>query len=240
MGGGRLSGVPQGARSKIIEQAKIKLLRDRLGRPIPRIYFKTKDLDERCELKIADFMERHCGGFRLPIPTDDLIRLIEMETDDLDMYADLPDEEDGHTDFFADRKPRVMIAKRLSDSRYENRLRMTLGHEYGHVWFHAPLWRKSGSGHPSEPRWTCHRDRIVDAPQTDWMEFQAAYIGGALLMPCYSVRLWAGEIAMREAKQPPVPFDSDLGHAMIERFIRRCRGLRASRSGPPSPSGSSG
>jgi Zn-dependent peptidase ImmA (M78 family) len=201
----------------------MKLLRDPLGRPIPHIYFKTQDLDERCERKIVAFMNRHCGGFRLPIPTDDLIRLIEMEADDLDMYADLPEEQDGHTDFYADRKPRVMIAKRLSDPRYENRLRMTLGHEYGHVWFYAPLWRKSGSDHPAEPRWTCHRDRIVDAPQNDWIEFQAAYIGGALLMPCYSVKLWAGEIGMREAKQPPVPVDSDLGRAMIERLIRRCR-----------------
>jgi Zn-dependent peptidase ImmA (M78 family) len=200
----------------------MKVLRDPLGRPIDRLYFDTEELDERCETKIADFMDQHRGGFRLPIPTDDLIRLIEMDADDLDMYADLPEDEDGHTDFFADRKPRVMIAKRLSDPRYENRLRMTLGHEYGHVWFHAPLWRKSGSDHPAEPRWTCHRDRIVDAPQSDWMEFQAAYIGGALLMPAYSVKLLAGETTMREAKQPPVSADSDLGHAIVERIMRRC------------------
>jgi Zn-dependent peptidase ImmA (M78 family) len=201
----------------------MKLLRDPLGRPIKRIYFKAEDLDDRCELKIGDFMDRHCGGFRLPIPTDDIIRMVETEVEDLDIYADLPEEEDGHTDFFADRKPRVMIAKRLSDPRYENRLRMTLCHEYGHLWFHAPLWRKSGSDHPTDPRWTCHRDRIVDAPQSDWMEFQAAYIGGALLMPRYSLRLWAREIVMREAKQPPVPPDSDLGRAVIERVMRRCQ-----------------
>ena len=150
-------------------------------------------------------MDRHCGGFRLPIPTDDLIRLVEMDAEDLDLYADLPEEEDGHTDFFADRKPIVKIAKRLSDPRYENRFRMTLCHEYGHVWFHAPLWRKSGpDDSPAEPRWTCHRDRIVDAPQSDWMEFQAAYIGGALLMPASDVKSWTSEIAMREAKQPPL------------------------------------
>jgi Zn-dependent peptidase ImmA (M78 family) len=100
---------------------------------------------------------------------------------------------------------------------------MTLGHECGHVWFHAPLRRKSGSEHPAEPRWTCHRNRIVDAQQTDGMEFQAAYIGGALLMPSHSVKLWADEVAMREARQPPVSFDSDLGRAIVERLIRRCR-----------------
>jgi Zn-dependent peptidase ImmA (M78 family) len=201
----------------------MKLLRDPLGRPIPRIYFKTEDLDQRCEQKVADFMERHCRGFKLPIPTDDLIRLIEMDADDLDMYADLPKEEDGHTDFFADRKPRVSIARRLSDPRYENRLRMTLCHEYGHVWFHAPLWRNTGPDHPAEPRWTCHRDRIVDAPQRDWMEFQAAYIGGALLMPASDVNSWTGEIAMREVKRPPLPAESDLVRAVIERIMRRCQ-----------------
>ena len=40
--------------------------------------------------------------------------MIEADTDDLDLYADLPDDEDGHTDFFVDRKPIVKIAKRLS------------------------------------------------------------------------------------------------------------------------------
>ena len=103
---------------------------------------------------------------------------------------------------------------------------MTLGHEYDHVWFHAPLWRKSGEDtdhNPAEPSWTCHRDGIVDAPQNDWMEFQAAYIGGALLMPGSDVKFWASEIAMREAKQPPLPVDSDLARVAIERTMRRCQ-----------------
>jgi Zn-dependent peptidase ImmA (M78 family) len=171
-------------------------------------------------------MDLHAGGFRLPIPTDDLIRMIEAEVDDLDMYADLPQEEDGHTDFFFDRKPRVLIAKRLSDPRYKNRLRTTLGHEYGHVWFHAPLWRKSGpeaQHEPAAPSWTCHRDTIVTAPENDWMEWQAAYISGALLMPRSYLQLWAGEIAMREAKQPPLSIDSDLIRAVVARIMRRCQ-----------------
>jgi len=204
----------------------MKLLRDPLGRPIKRLYFKTEELDERCERKIAEFMDQHSGGFGLPIPTDDLIRMIEAEADDLDMYAELPQEEDGHTDFFFDRKPRVLIAKRLSDPRYKNRLRTTLGHEYGHVWFHAPLWRKSGpeaQREPAAPSWTCHRDTIVTAPENDWMEWQAAYISGALLMPRSYLQLWAGEIAMREAKQPPLSIDSDLARAVVARIMRRCQ-----------------
>jgi Zn-dependent peptidase ImmA (M78 family) len=204
----------------------MKLLRDPLGRPIKRLYFKTEELDDRCERIVVDFMDLHAGGFKLPIPTDDLIRMIEAEADDLDMYADLPEDDDGHTDFFFDRKPRVLIAKRLSDPRYKNRLRTTLGHEYGHVWFHAPLWRKSGpegQREPAAPSWTCHRDTIVTAPENDWMEWQAAYISGALLMPRSYLQLWAREIAMREAKQPPLSIDSDLARAVVARIMRRCQ-----------------
>ena len=129
--------------------------------------------------------------------------MIEAEADDLDMYADLPEEQDGYTDFFFDRKPRVKISARLSDPRYENRLRFTLGHEYGHVWFHAPLWRKSAhepDSRPADPCWTCHRETIEAAAENDWMEFQAGYIGGALLMPKSEVSLLVGEIAMREGR----------------------------------------
>ena len=204
----------------------MKLLRDPLGRPIKRLYFKTEELDDRCERIVVDFMDLHAGGFKLPIPTDDLIRMIEAEADDLDMYVELPQEEDGHTDFFFDRKPRVLIAKRLSDPRYKNRLRTTLGHEYGHVWFHAPLWRKSGPEGPREPAapsWTCHRDTIVTAPENDWMEWQAAYISGALLMPRSYLQLWACEIAMREGEKPPLRVNSELGRAASERTIRRCQ-----------------
>lgn len=118
----------------------------------------------------------------------------------------------------------MRIARRLSDPRYENRLRMTLGHEYGHVWFHAPLWRnsKSGDEQPDDPQWTCHRDRIVAAREIDWMEFQAAYIGGALLMPKNPLCLWAHEITASEAKEPPLDAGRDLGSPLIERVINGC------------------
>ncbi|MHB8384539.1 MAG: ImmA/IrrE family metallo-endopeptidase [Candidatus Binataceae bacterium] len=204
----------------------MKLLRDPLGRPIKRLYFKTEELDDRCERIVVDFMDLHAGGFGLPIPTDDLIRMIEAEADDLDMYAVLPQEEDGHTDFFFDRKPRVLIAKRLSDPRYKNRLRTTLGHEYGHVWFHAPLWRNSGPEAQREsaaPSWTCHRDTIVTAPENDWMEWQAAYISGALLMPRAYVLVMAGEIAMRDGSKFPLNIDSDPCRAAVARIMRRCQ-----------------
>jgi hypothetical protein len=43
----------------------MKLLRDPLGRPIKRLYFKMEELDEQCERIIAEFMDQHSGGFRL-------------------------------------------------------------------------------------------------------------------------------------------------------------------------------
>jgi Zn-dependent peptidase ImmA (M78 family) len=204
----------------------MKLLRDPLGRPIKRLYFKTEELDERCERIVAEYMDQRSDGFRLPISTDDIIRMIEAEAEDLDLYADLSENVDGYTDYFADRNPDVKISERLAPSRYENRLRMTLGHEYGHVRFHAPLWRKSGSDldrRPAARSWRCERNTIVTAPENDWMEWQAAYIGGALLMPRSYLFQWAGEIAMREGKTPPLHVDSDLGQAMIARTVRRCR-----------------
>jgi len=203
----------------------MKLLRDPLGRPIERLYFKAEVLDERCERKIADFMNQHCGGFKLPIPTSSIIRMIAAEANELELHADLAQGVDGYTDFFPDRKPRVKISARLSATRYENRFRFTLGHEYGHVWFHAPLWRKSKEDQtrPATPCWTCHRDTIGSAPARDWMEYQADHLGGALLMPRSHVLEWAGEIAMGEGKNPPLRVDSELGRALIERVGRRCR-----------------
>ncbi len=203
----------------------MKLLRDPLGRPIKRLYFKPEELDERCERIIAEFMDQHAGGFRLPIPTSDIIRIIKREANDLDLYADLPENIDGYTDYFTHRNPDVKISQRLAATRYHNRLRFTLAHEYGHVWFHAPLWRKPEQDptRPASPCWTCYRDTVGTAPENDWMEWQADHIGGALLMPRSYLFEWAGEIAMWEGKIPPLQADSDLGRALMQRVMRRCQ-----------------
>ena len=38
---------------------------------------------------MREFMNRRSGGYRLPIPTDELIRLLEERADKVDTYADL-------------------------------------------------------------------------------------------------------------------------------------------------------
>ena len=60
----------------------------------------------------------------------------------------------------------------------------------------SPLSRKSGSDlrrRPAARSWRCELDTIVTAPENDWMEWQAAYIGGALLMPCGNVIVLASQ-----------------------------------------------
>jgi Zn-dependent peptidase ImmA (M78 family) len=204
----------------------MKLLRDPLGRPIPRLFFEGDELDVECERIVENHMKLHAGGFRLPIPTDEIVRMVDMESEDFNMFAELPEDEEGYTDYFFERLPDVMISNRLSDPRYENRLRFTLCHEFGHVHFHAPLWRNAGipaDRRPAEPCWTCHRDTIVTAPENDWMEWQAGYIGGALLMPKSHVSSLSAETAARHGKGLPLRTDTVEGRKLIGRTSWRCQ-----------------
>jgi hypothetical protein len=55
------------------------------------------------------------------------------------------------------------------------------------------------------------------------MEWQAAYIGGALLMPRSYVLVIAGEIALREGRAFPLQAESEGGRTVIVRIMRRCQ-----------------
>ena len=88
------------------------------------------------------FLEERYGEIRFPISTEDLAHLIERESEDLDLYANLtahgPDV-DGVTEWLGER-PCVKISVLLAAADHrENRLRTTLTHEYGHVHFHTAL-----------------------------------------------------------------------------------------------------
>jgi Zn-dependent peptidase ImmA (M78 family) len=124
--------------------------------------------------------------------------LIEMHDADLDPYADLTrygQDVEGVTEFFPDRGPHVSISAQIStDARRENRFRTTLTHEFGHVKFHGPLWaERFATGDMLDRGFNANkaiskRDTMLDAPQSDWMEWQAGYISGALLMPVTPIR----------------------------------------------------
>src|SRR3989338_9077313 len=170
----------------------VRYIKDKTGRFDTRPYYEPEELDSECEKIITDLMTAKFGGMKLPIPTDALTVLIEQDVENLDIYADLSslgDSVEGVTDFFSGKKPKVRISDSLSGaSNLENRFRTTLTHEYGHVKFHNYLFsmEKSFSLFPDaneQKTHHCKRDTIVNASRADWMEWQAGYVCGSILMP---------------------------------------------------------
>jgi hypothetical protein len=150
-------------------------------------------MEAQCEALILEHLTKRHGVPRFPITTDDLTVLLENLVDDLDLFADLSHEGadvEGVTDFFPDRRPRVRIERRLStNARMANRLRTTLTHELGHVVFHTIMFDgpRTASLFDADPSPAssnkCKRDKMLDAPAADWMEWQAGFACGAFLMP---------------------------------------------------------
>lgn len=199
----------------------MKWVADSTGRFPRRPFYLPEELDTECERIVSGFLKDKYGGVSFPISTDDLSVMVERDTSDLDLYADLSEEgEDieGTTDFYKDKKPAVRISRDLSqDTGKVHRLRTTLAHEYGHVKFHYFLWEMYYKAEKPDNFWKiiarrrrkfmgfrkkvragdanaqevlpqtagtpCRHALMVDAPEDDWMEWQAAYAGGALLMP---------------------------------------------------------
>lgn len=176
----------------------VKMIRDNTGRFAERPFYQARDLDDECERLICDLLIKRKRKVMYPVSTDDLTVLIEMHDAELDSYADLSvhgADVEGVTEFFPNRGPKVSISERIAaDERRENRFRTTLAHEFGHVKFHGPLWaQKFATGDLLEHGLNANkaiskRENILNAPQSDWMEWQAGYISGALLMPATPVR----------------------------------------------------
>jgi len=199
----------------------VKYVSDQTGRFSQRPHYLPKELDRECESAIVDFLKEQNGEARFPVTTDDLTRMIERDTDDLDLYADLsgfgPTVE-GLTEFRPGQKPFVKISAELSeDERRQNRLRTTLTHEWGHVRFHAYLWdleppRPDLLAHsPDATRQICKRETIINAKQTDWMEWQAGYVCGAVLMPLTRLQRLVG--SYQEAQGLYGSLDAQSAHA---------------------------
>jgi hypothetical protein len=156
-----------------------------------RPHYEPSELDQECEKVLAAFFG---GSIPLPIETEHLTRLIERDTSDFDPGADLSNygaDVEGVTEFKSGRKPRVRIVAELAfDEVRQNRYRTTLTHEYGHVHFHAYLFDIEPQGvdlsstqAPKGGEQICKRDGMINARKNDWMEWQAGYVCGALLMP---------------------------------------------------------
>jgi Zn-dependent peptidase ImmA (M78 family) len=196
---------------------------DKTGRFHQRPHYRPEELDRECEKIIGNFLKELHGEARYPVDTDDLTKLIEHHAEDLDLYADLSsygEDVEGVTVFRKGRKPSVQISEKLTnDERRHNRLRTTLTHEYGHVHFHAYLWELEPPAldllrhQPNRDKVICKRDSILNAAQTDWMEWQAGYACGALLMPKSEVLRLCRDYAEAQGLYGPVSLHT--GHAVI-------------------------
>ena len=170
----------------------VRYIRDTTGRFAERPYYEPEELNRECESIMVGFLRSIYREVKFPVATEDLKKLIERDADDLDCYADLSEygaDVEGVTEFYPGRKPVVKIAAELTeDERRENRLRTTLTHEHGHVHFHAYLFTMNqAQGRLFQrariDRIICKRNTMLDAPQSDWMEWQAGFACGAFLMP---------------------------------------------------------
>ena len=174
----------------------MRWIKDTTGRFPERPYYRQEDLDGLTEEWVVGFLLRKYGKADFPVSTEDLTVMIECDTSDFDQYADLSEEGEGVqglTLFYPDRKPVVKISHELSNSIYgEHRLRTTLTHEFTHVKLHASLWPFDQPRlFPDEqgtlgPR--CKKPGEVGGYVADWMEWQAGYASGAVLMPMTRLR----------------------------------------------------
>jgi IrrE N-terminal-like domain len=193
-----------------------------------RPHYDQVELDKECEAILSKLF-----GGRIPVPieTDYLTRLIERDTSDFAPGANLSGygrDVEGVTEFKQGPKPRVRIAAALAyDTERQNRYRTTLTHEYGHVHFHGflfelypqtgDLFGPKGVGSREQ---VCKRNGIINAPQYDWMEWQAGYVCGSLLMPLTHFRrvvlgyLWANGIC------GPIAIGCAHAAALIEKVRR--------------------
>lgn len=171
---------------------------DTTGRFAKRPHYSPEQLDAECESIVSSFLIERYGRAVFPISTDDLTVLLEKAVDDFDPYADFsgePGDVEGVTEFRRGARPAVKISAKLTSiASLENRLRTTLTHEYGHVHFHdflhqveskpASLFDDPGISSSSPPHaHRCKRDSMVSLSDRDWMEWQAGYVCGAMLIP---------------------------------------------------------
>ena len=193
----------------------MKWVRDTTGRLPERPHYTPDELDRECEALVHESRRGAAGAY--PLSTDDLTVLLEAHTSDLDVYADLSAEGpgvEGVTEFAKEGKPRVRISAALSDApARSHRLRTTLAHELGHVRFHAFLW--SGAGMSGV---RCLRDSIARPRSSDWLEWQAGYASGAILMPVTALRRAVSDAT--GGRPPPLYARSDAARRLVRHVAR--------------------
>jgi Zn-dependent peptidase ImmA (M78 family) len=205
----------------------MRLVRDTFHGFRERPHYDQAELEDKFERIVVDFLKTKYGKAEFPFRTDDITTLIERDVTDLDQFADLSKygtAVEGVTEFRRSSKPKVLISNTVH--RYENRLRTTLTHEYGHVILHGDLFatedRKLNIGPNQLPTAIyCKRDTMISARKVDWMEWQAGFASGAALMPKSYVYSAIAPIRDRMGVYGQVEPSGEAGTAIINAVIER-------------------
>lgn len=203
----------------------VRYIRDTLHGFTERPHYEPAELEATFERIVTGFLKSKYGKIEFPFKTDDITTLIERDVSDLDQYADLRSyghAVEGVTEFKRNGKPKVLISNDVH--RYENRLRTTLTHEYGHVILHNYLFaleqRKLGlEKNQLATAIYCNRDTIVSARKVDWMEWQACYASGVALMPKTYIYSVVKPIREDYNVFGPTEPGSDAGRAMVQAVV---------------------
>jgi hypothetical protein len=203
----------------------VRYVRDTVHGFQERPHYEPSELDTMFEHDVIAFLKKKYGVADFPISTEDLTTLIERKAD-FDQFADLTSYGagvEGMTEFpRGGGKPIVRISETVH--RYENRLRTTLTHEYGHVILHAYLFALAERQLKLAPNRKpnaiyCYRDNMLPVGKTDWMEWQAGYASGASLMPKSFVTKLMGSLHERFGTYGPVSADSKNGRALVAAMV---------------------
>jgi Zn-dependent peptidase ImmA (M78 family) len=230
---------------------------DQSGRFPRRLFLRPAEIDRDCEQLVTAFLQQRHGDVRFPLSTDDLTVLVEKYSSSLDQYADLSGEGDdveGMTCFLPDKLPQVLISAHLTkQANRQNRLRTTLAHELGHAFYHRAVFDQLFAAPPhmfeaarAKPQTVCKRDNMMGTSEFDWLEWQAGYFSGAILMPAQQVRRAVGDLlrdsGIHGAAVIGTPLATEAERHTITRFqvsadaarVRlRKLGLLADSAGPP-------
>ncbi|HSZ16712.1 MAG TPA: hypothetical protein VK764_06400 [Terracidiphilus sp.] len=174
----------------------MKWVWDKTNRFRMRPHYSTEELDAQCETILSEYLQKKYSDVSFPVKTDDLLSLLQRDTRRLDLNADFTTEGgqiEGLIEFRRGQKPVVRIAAQLrKNPGLEDRFRAALMHEYAHVRFHDFLFQTEEASClslfedfpdalPQTNR--CHRESILPLNDRDWMEWQAGFVCGALLLP---------------------------------------------------------
>ncbi len=175
----------------------MKWVTDKTGRFPKRPHYAPGELDNECERMVEDLLRQRQGAVRYPVTTDDLLFGLEQHAI-VDHFAELPSASSGDiwgvTNFSKHNLPEVRINRCLSPNPHlENPYRTTITHETAHVRFHGVLFSmydQSPGLFQNEVRrsQSCNRQQVESSAPYDWIEWQAAYCSGALLMPINALR----------------------------------------------------